>query len=77
LKRTLLIAALAAFFCFLLIGCASLIDNKVKNFTSSQIGCPPEEIIVKDFALSTETWKAECRGIKYYCSSTSCIKAMK
>ena len=69
------IGMLVAFLSISLTGCAALIDNKVKNFTASQIGCPAEEIMVKDFSLSTETWIAECRGIKYYCSSTSCTKA--
>jgi hypothetical protein len=47
-------------------GCATLAD-----FSSGEVGCSPEEIMVSDeqSTWSTMTWTAECNGREYHCSS--------
>ena len=43
------------------------------NVTSGEIGCPREEIIVRDgrSGWSSRSWVAECRGRTYYCSGSA------
>ncbi len=43
--------------------------------TSGKIGCPPDEIqinnITSSFWTGQRTWEADCKGTKYFCSSTA------
>lgn len=42
--------------------------------SSGKIGCPPEAINIQDvkvaFLSGQQTWRADCDGVTYYCSST-------
>lgn len=48
-------------------GCASR-----ETVTSGVIGCPPSEVVVTDgnMGLTTNTWRASCRGQHFYCSNS-------
>lgn len=50
-------------------GCAA----ELINVTSGEIGCPREEISVRDrhTGWQSGSWTAECRGRTYYCSGTA------
>ncbi|MGC4087215.1 MAG: hypothetical protein QM756_04785 [Polyangiaceae bacterium] len=45
--------------------------------TSGQIGCPENEVVIRNegSGWNSETWTAECRGRKFYCSSVASGKA--
>ena len=72
---------LLVFLCLGLAGCLTrtLVDSATsttdthKNMTSGQIGCAPSDITITNeqtthFPLQ-HTWTAECKGVKYYCTS--------
>ncbi|MGO9835272.1 MAG: hypothetical protein ACLP1X_13750 [Polyangiaceae bacterium] len=50
-------------------GCAS----NLPTWTSAQIGCPADEVVIakEDTVWSTRTWTARCRGKTYSCSEHS------
>jgi hypothetical protein len=50
-------------------GCAA----ELINVSSGAIGCPREEISVRDgrSGFSSRSWVAECRGRTYYCSGSA------
>jgi hypothetical protein len=50
-------------------GCAS----HLPTWTSGQIGCPVDEVVItnEDTVWSTRTWTARCRGKTYSCSEHS------
>jgi len=47
-------------------GCASTLPA----WTSAQVGCPAEEVVIikEETVWSTRTWTARCRGKTYSCS---------
>lgn len=53
----------------LAVGCGA----SLKNATSGQIGCPPDEITISDRKanFNSSTWTATCRGETFYCSSAT------
>ena len=55
----------------ILSGCAT--HGTRAALTSGQVGCPTSEIKVTegDIGWTTNTWKAECGGITYYCTYMS------
>lgn len=67
-------------------GCMAHYEKQLAGATSASIGCPAEEIALKDrkYQFTHQTWVAECRGIKYFCrqstndpASLSCAKEAK
>lgn len=59
---TILLALLAT------TGCATR-----AGISSAEIGCPPDEIVIKDASMGwqTNTWTAQCRGKTFYCTYVS------
>jgi hypothetical protein len=47
-------------------GCASTLPA----WTSSQVGCPADEVVIskEEVVWSTRTWTARCRGKTYSCT---------
>jgi hypothetical protein len=45
----------------------------LQSFSAGQVGCPPEEITISDQQgyPGLTTWKAECDGKIYHCSSSA------
>ena len=53
----------------------------LRSNSSGQVGCSPKEIMISEYqgnyaaALTgtpgLQTWAAECKGMKYYCSSNT------
>jgi len=48
-------------------------EDTHKHMTSGRIGCAPDDIKITDektthFPLQ-HTWTAECKGVKYFCTS--------
>jgi hypothetical protein len=62
----LLIAALAC--SLLLMGCGDW-NTYLRHNSSGHLGCPPGEIMIRDFRRDMGfSWTASCRGRVYYCS---------
>jgi hypothetical protein len=49
-----------------LAGCAS----NLPTWTSAQVGCPTDEVVIskEEVVWSTRTWTARCRGKTYSCT---------
>lgn len=64
-----------------LLGVASALTGcgpNLRNATSGQIGCPPNEVTVSDHKkhFNSSTWTATCRGEVFYCSSATTGSSM-
>jgi len=48
-----------------ILGCTTL-----PELSSGEIGCPADEVTISDHEMSwrSDTWTAECRGRRFYCT---------